>query len=63
MDSDELKTYSATEVSKILKLHIETVRKLLKEGKIKSFKASPRSSYVISHMELMRLLTSNKGKI
>jgi len=56
MNSDELKTYIAIEVSKILNLHVETVRKMLREGKIRSFKASPCSSYIISHMELTRLL-------
>ena len=48
--------YTAPEVAIRLKLHINTVRKYIKEGKLKAFKYSDNSRWRITSEELEKFI-------
>jgi excisionase family DNA binding protein len=48
--------YTAPEVAERLKLHINTVRRYIKEGKIKAFKYADNSRWRIPSEELAKFI-------
>ena len=48
--------YTAPEVAERLKLHINTVRKYIKEGKLKAFKYADNSRWRITSEELEKFI-------
>jgi excisionase family DNA binding protein len=48
--------YTAPEVAERLKLHINTVRRYIKEGKLKAFKYADNSRWRISSEELKKFI-------
>jgi excisionase family DNA binding protein len=50
--------YTAQEVAKILRVSVETVRKLIKSGQLKSFKVGHQDR--ITHEDLMAYMNRDK---
>jgi excisionase family DNA binding protein len=48
--------YTAPEAAKLLRLHINTVRKYIKDGKIKAFKYADNSRWRIASEELEKFI-------
>lgn len=56
-----MKTYSSEEVAPILKIHVDTVRRFIREGRLKAVNiaTAQRPKYVITEDALMEFLERN----
>lgn len=58
MEHREMKTYTVEEATEILKVSVSTLRRWIREGKVKTSRIGRR--YLITEEEINRLLSSGK---